>query len=69
MRRCEPMVYDIVAVVDEELVGLGSERRIYALAQYQEDEFAYLAITPLQRARALEAGIEGIHPSAVMPFA
>ena len=66
--RCEPMVYEVAERVDGALRELGSARRLYALAQYQEDMYAYLAITQAQRARAVEAGIEGIHPSATMPY-
>ena len=66
--QCEPIVSEIVSFVDGNLARLGSDRRLYALAQYQEDMFAYLVITPAQREQLVAAGIRGIHPSSEMPF-
>lgn len=59
-RRCVPIVDELIPIVDGMVAELGATRRLYALAQYQEDMFAYLALTPEQRAQLVAAGIDGI---------
>jgi hypothetical protein len=65
--QCQPIAHEIVSYVDGMLERFGSERRVYALAQYQEDMYAYLVITPAQRDQLVAAGVRGIHPSHEMP--
>ena len=67
-RQCEPMVYEVAHHVDDMLAELGSQRRLYALAQYQEDMFGYLVITREQRARLEATDVAGVQPGVASGY-